>query len=192
MILASQESWLPILTPRYYTIEIFQGYSWRGQSLLSRSHGCDPAICPVSSSKNLVLHHYGSLQPKLLPAFTRSAMYSCLQAQGGPAECCFSLAPQLPGLGSYPQCTPETSRIACALQCCPSGEYGNGLNCPWQPGFPSWGSLTSGNIHAAAEFLSLIAPGWKSVTFSEDCFLSGNYCCILQPLPAVSAKAKKF
>lgn len=49
----------------------------------------------------------------------------------------------------------------------------------------------SGNIHVAAEFLPLIALGWKSVTFSEDHSLSGNYYCILKPLPAVSTKAKK-
>lgn len=43
----------------------------------------------------------------------------------------------------------------------------------------------------AAEFLPLIATNWKSATFSEDHSLSGNYYYFLQPLPVVSAKAKK-
>lgn len=43
----------------------------------------------------------------------------------------------------------------------------------------------------AAELLPLIANSWKSVTSSEDHSLSGNYYYFLQPLPAVSTKAKK-
>lgn len=74
VILASQ---LSIFTPRFYTTEIFQGYSWGRQSLLFWSPWLWFCYFFSSFSSFLCLftHHCGSLQLKLLPAFTCSATY---------------------------------------------------------------------------------------------------------------------
>lgn len=56
---------------------------------------CDSAICPVSSSKNLALHHYESLQPKLFPAFSCSARYFLFVSSGRSSRVLFPIGPSV-------------------------------------------------------------------------------------------------
>lgn len=66
------------------------------------AHGCDSAICPVFFSKNLVLHHYESLQPKLLPAFTCSARHFLLISSVRSSRVLFLTGPSVTRVRNLP------------------------------------------------------------------------------------------